>query len=980
MKRIVGYSNKLVECIVSSRTSTVKQLSDLGMRAYWEIVMANSEDWHCMVMSPLSKDSREEHGYKQAFPAILLLLFVLMSPAFLFGQHDPGSQSDPYFDPYDVRYGPRPNDTSHEHGIDHVNTTTGHLTVDIPLMTYPQRGDKLKLAFGLHYEMGGDPDAANASSALCVYASTTVQVCEWNQGGWYLADYGNLSAALQYNSVFPLTSSQVTYTGPLSLRVLEPTGSAHPMAYTGTGYESIDATGLKFLASGTTGANSTFAIKTVDGESLSPSTDTLCAYAAIAHADINCEAPMRQDTNGNLIAYTPQSGWTDTIGRRIPTPISAPSASCPSGPYPIIQALQWNFPGLGSGIYPVLICYIEWSGGPHRDLSTVEGFPHFPSWGAKIQSIVLPDNTHWDFIYEIQLSGNAFVLDTASGPGNLVQINLPEGGQIQYSWIENCGTPDNSTQLYCDPIVQSRQENANDGTGWHKWTYDYSWIDHPLGGVPLQITVTDPSGNDMVNTMTSSVLNTLTNTYALAPGWLNTGSDYYQGTGTSRTLLKSVQKTYSGSGVYCLGFKDCNSARVSTTYVSQQQVVMNITLSSETTTFGNNVGQKSYLYDSGLCFHNVTGDSCVASTFGRLTSKSEYNWGQGARGTLLRVTNIAYRWGDGSGTAASYLAAHLLDLKSKIAVTDSSGTWASETDYGYDESNGSPSGVRGNLTSTTRLLGGSASSPKSQTVYSAQGTPVQTIDANGNIAYITPDSTGLFPKQIQYPATNGVQHIEGFNYDANTGLLNSHTDENSQVAQYTYNDPLLRVTQVQHAVNTPAESWTSYAYPSNTQSTIAQDEYTNGDGAITKSISYDGFARPIQTQLSSDPSGTVFLDTAYDQLGRVYRVSNPYRSVPDLTNGATIYTYDALGRKTIQQNPDGSLNQWCYDGIATTGQTNCRAHIAGSTGEWVDFADELGNDRQFTSDALGRLTNVIEPNGTSSYASEQSHLFCCARL
>ncbi len=56
-----------------------------------------------------------------------------------------------------------------------------------------------------------------------------------------------------------------------------------------------------------------------------------------------------------------------------------------------------------------------------------------------------------------------------------------------------------------------------------------------------------------------------------------------------------------------------------------------------------------------------------------------------------------------------------------------------------------------------------------------------------------------------------------------------------------------------------------------------------------------------------------------------------------------------------------TVQQWCYDDVATTGQTNCHAHIAGGLEEWVDSADEAGNNWQRTTDALGRLTSVVEP-------------------
>jgi YD repeat-containing protein len=113
----------------------------------------------------------------------------------------------------------------------------------------------------------------------------------------------------------------------------------------------------------------------------------------------------------------------------------------------------------------------------------------------------------------------------------------------------------------------------------------------------------------------------------------------------------------------------------------------------------------------------------------------------------------------------------------------------------------------------------------------------------------------------------------------------------------------------------------------------------------------------------------VYQDTIYDALGRVVSSSNPYRSVSDSTYGSTSYTYDVLGRATILMNQDGSTRQWCYDDIATNGQSNCHSHITSGADEWVDIADENGNDWQQTTDVSGQLMSVAEPNGLTTAPS-----------
>jgi RHS repeat-associated protein len=135
----------------------------------------------------------------------------------------------------------------------------------------------------------------------------------------------------------------------------------------------------------------------------------------------------------------------------------------------------------------------------------------------------------------------------------------------------------------------------------------------------------------------------------------------------------------------------------------------------------------------------------------------------------------------------------------------------------------------------------------------------------------------------------------------------------------------------------------------------------------------DGLGHVIQTQLNTpDALGPINVKTTYDGLGRVYTVSNPYQSTSDLSYGLTTYTYDSLGRKTIQTQPDNtssspSILQWCYNGVPSSGQTNCTANKSTLTNApWVDYSDETGRHWQRVSDGLGRLVAVMEPDGSTT--------------
>jgi len=122
--------------------------------------------------------------------------------------------------------------------VDTVNTTNGSLTINIPLVSYPQLGNSLKLDFALHYQTpanhsGPDPGPGcrNDLLAFC------------GPGGWFLIDSGNMTAtAVQFTEPPNILATQPSY----PLRIQEPSGSAHYLAYDGVAYDSVDASALQF--------------------------------------------------------------------------------------------------------------------------------------------------------------------------------------------------------------------------------------------------------------------------------------------------------------------------------------------------------------------------------------------------------------------------------------------------------------------------------------------------------------------------------------------------------------------------------------------------------------------------------------------------------------------------------------------------------------------------------------------------------------
>jgi len=323
-------------------------------------------------------------------------------------------------------------------------------------------------------------------------------------------------------------------------------------------------------------------------------------------------------------------------------------------------------------------------------------------------------------------------------------------------------------------------------------------------------------------------------------------------------------------------------------------------------------------------------------------------------------------------------------------ITYQNGTRVAETDYSYDQTAIAPvsspighdennygigsTAPRGNVTTVTRkCFQGSTSCADSVTriTYDTTGQPVSVTDPKNNQTtlsyadnYTTDDgspsgNTNTYLTKITRPTTNGASHIETFQWDFNKGQLRTLTDENNNQSSYQYADPWWRLTK-----STFPDGWsvTNTYQDAGPNPTITTNTLVASGVSLTSTTVMDGFGHVIHTQLNSDPDGVDYVDQVYDGLGRVASVSNSYRSTSDSTYGLTTFSYDSLGRKTVQVQADGSKVQWCYNNIPSSGQTNCAGNVSTQTNAaWTNLSDEAGNQRQHTYDSFGRLIEVDEP-------------------
>lgn len=321
-----------------------------------------------------------------------------------------------------------------------------------------------------------------------------------------------------------------------------------------------------------------------------------------------------------------------------------------------------------------------------------------------------------------------------------------------------------------------------------------------------------------------------------------------------------------------------------------------------------------------------------------------------------------------------------------VTVYDGSGNELQQTTYAYDASSlvssGTKTGLvaapgsRGNATSVSRWLNTSNSYLTTSYTYYDNGNVHTKVDACGNTTcsdmtgskhtttytYTDSYSSGTPPGQTNAYVTkiaDPLSHQSTFTYSYGDGHVTSATDANTQPTYYKYNTPpancsypdgLDRLSEIDF----PDQGKTTYCYNDTVLSpSVTTTKLINSNVSSAATAVRDGMEHVVQSQLTSDPEGTDTIVTTYDGEGRVYTVSNPYRSASESTYGVTQYGYDALGRLTQVTHPDGNSSVTTYKGRA------------------VEVQDE-GNgvskvSRILQTDGLGHLVSVCEVTNAAQF-------------
>jgi RHS repeat-associated protein len=275
-----------------------------------------------------------------------------------------------------------------------------------------------------------------------------------------------------------------------------------------------------------------------------------------------------------------------------------------------------------------------------------------------------------------------------------------------------------------------------------------------------------------------------------------------------------------------------------------------------------------------------------------------------------------------------------------------------------------PGNLRGLPTTSSVWLNTTNAFLQTHVQYDLFGNLRNSWDANGNQSQVTyssaylyaypttsstavPDPTGLYGSTVVLSTTA--------DYYANTGLMTSMTDANGQSTTYTYDaiDRLATVTQ-------PNGAHVTYSYsvaPPNLYVGVLTEQ--DASRSIETRKYFDGLGRGTREFVYEGTPSTPWLvaDTYYDSMGRVSKISNPYRvstpgsSVPATCSLCTTNGYDGLGRVLTVTTADGAQTA-----------TSFSASTSGTLGTVTTITDQALRKRRSLTDALGRLVRVDEPN------------------
>ncbi|HEV7684380.1 MAG TPA: BPSL0067 family protein [Pyrinomonadaceae bacterium] len=900
-------------------------------------------------------------------------------------------------------------------------------TLQVPLGNYPGRGISLpinlnysskvwRLGFikSIYYNYGGSNAVAEAIYSEYATAGWTtsldVPIVEWpkqNDLYWYT---GKPYAS---GSHYPYTFRVAR------VFVHMPDGSTHELrradqVYQDTG--SIDATGTFYAVDGSrmrydaNGAAPTLFL--ADGTRYKFNTNGTTQYV---------------DRNGNTLTYTAATRqWRDTLDRAINMPWPANPQPISQGyPYSIpgvnggtinytlkfknlSQALTAGSPALK----PVGDYYLPDPTQSPSDYNS-NNFTQVTQ-GASMFVSGMSDPDGIDYQTNTRVIGRGQVGSNVFDPVVLAEIILPTGQSYKFSYnnygeLDKVIYPTGAYQRYQyaavpalgNPLVPYPQMSRGITSRWlnakgsASLADEVQWL-YEFNGGYTSVTAPGPTG-------AADGIKTVTYLYNLASPQNNFGYDsalngmaYEERVYAPGVNGPMIRRTLTDWEVSSATYNRPPQGTGTYTATRNARPTKTVSLILETegaalTSASTSVYDTTYQFSVGLDQTSTT--EYAYTTVDQTTAQS------GAisampLGSPVRTSQTTFLTSN-----ANYRDVNILGLVSSSVVRAGgpTGTIVSQASFGYDESaypllppyslvtgwTNPSSSYRGNVTTTGRWL----DYPTSTWIYSHAR-----YDQCGSvrIAWDARDTWLTNPSQVDYSDafTDGAHNTYAFPttttssvpdpsgtygqttslvsttvHDFNTGLVTSATDANGRTTSFEYNDPSNRLKKTTR----PDGGWTAINYsdvPGNTYVRTQTLQQSTPSQVVLESYEYfDKLGRRVRSFVAE---GATYLAgaTEYDKIGRVLKVSNPFRttllgeSVTPSGLAWTTNTYDTLNRLKTVTAADGSQARTDYG----------YSLVSGNLGTMVTAIDPTLRSRRSITDASGRTIRTIEdPNGYPSH-------------
>ncbi len=515
-------------------------------------------------------------------------------------------------------------------------------------------------------------------------------------------------------------------------------------------------------------------------------------------------------------------------------------------------------------------------------------------------SVVLPDGGTFGISYEATPPGTG--IPAGAITGRITTLTLPSGGSITYAYTGGNHGINCSSQ-----VVPSLTRTVNDNNGNNNtWTYVNSNTSSTAGN--FTVTETDPAGNQTVHSFA---------------GEYRTQAKYYQGSATG-TPLKTVLTCYNGNTSNCATPSGVPSLPITETDVY-------------TSFNGGSSNRVITTYDS---------------TYGNVTATLAYDFGAS---TLLSQTLFVYGKSYSSPTTCNaYPAGSYVNNTPCYIHTNSGGSDLAETKFAYNND--------GKAASVSRWTGATENTWLTTSFgYGANGAAPGVLSSvtdvnNANTSYGNFACNSMLPQTTTLPKISGesFQMSTSQTWNCNGGVVTSNTDVNGSLINTTYADPLYRPTYVAR----PDGGATAFYYYTGTTVpwTVETSTSESSTQAFNVTTTLDGLGRTVSSQTMDPnyPAGYRNNKIVFNKLGQVQNIYNPYFTTTDKTYGYATYAYDALGRVTQVNEPDGTYSTMSYTNRAE---------------EVVKYPQSLGLTKVYQRDGLGRLTSVCEVTSVTQQGS-----------